>query len=141
MNNAIKKISSSIVLAGLLMSVSFSCHFFSMGIGEHSEMGQIFTKSVSFISTNDAHCCTSQNSAQVFSGQILAAKQTNQVLFLESILGFIFLLGIAFGLNLLDPQNSSRHLYYRDRSLFSHIYNYILKFLSQGILQPQIYNA
>jgi hypothetical protein len=130
-----------VVLAGILFNVSLFCHFFSMGMGEHSEMSQIFTKSASFISTNDAHCCTSQNSAQVFSDQILAAKQTNQVLFLESILGFVFLLGIAFGLNLLDSQNNSRYRYYKNRGLLSRLYNYILQFLSRGILQPQIYNA
>ncbi len=130
-----------IVLAGILFNVSLFCHFFSMGTGEHSEMSQVFTKSVSFISTNNVYCCTSHNSAQIFSDQVLAAKQTNQVLFLETILGFIFLLGIAFGLNLLDSQNNSRHRHYRDRGLLSRLYNYILQFLSRGILQPQIYNV
>ena len=130
-----------VVLAGILFNVSLFCHFFSMGMGEHSEMGQIFTKPASFISTNEAHCCTSQSSAQVFSDQILAAKQTNQVLFLESLLGFVFLLGIAFGLNLLDSQNTNRYLYYKDRGLLSRLYNYILQFLSRGILQPQVYNS
>ncbi|MFA5991777.1 MAG: hypothetical protein WC794_06050 [Candidatus Doudnabacteria bacterium] len=130
-----------VVLVGILFNVSFFCHFFSMGMGEHSEMGQVFTKSVSFISTNEAHCCTSQNSALVFSDQVLAAKSTNQILLLENVLGFIFLLGIAFNLNLLDSQNGSRYWYYRGRSLFARVYNYILQSLSRGILQPQIYNA
>ncbi len=130
-----------VVLAGILFNVSLFCHFFSMGMGEHSGMSQIFTKSVSFISTNEAHCCTSQSSAQVFSDQILAAKATNQVLFLESMMGFVLLLGIVFGLNFLNSQNSSRYRYSRGRNLLSRLYNYILQFLSRGILQPKIYNA
>ena len=112
-----------------------------MGMGEYSQMNQIFIKSVSFISTNGSPCCASQGSTRVFFDQILATKVTNQILIIESVLSFIFLLGVALDLNFLDSQNSSRYRYYSRRSLLSRIYNYILQFFSQGILQPKIYNA
>ncbi len=132
-----------VVLAGILFNVSFLCHFFSMGMDGHSEMGQVFAniKSVSLVSTDSAHCCTSQNSSQTFLNQILPAKPLSQSPFLESMLGFIFLLGAAYSLILFNSQNNSRHLYYRNWNLLSRVYNYILQSLSRGILQPQIYNA
>jgi hypothetical protein len=137
----IKNVIFFVVLAGILFNVSLFCHFFSMGTGDHSEMGQVFTKSISLISADGAHCCTSQNSGQAFFNQTLPAKPLSQALLIESMLGLILLLGATFGLKLLNPQNSSLYHYYRDRSLIARAYNYILQFLSRGILEPQIYNA
>ncbi len=140
-NQSIKNTILFVVLAGLLFNVSFFCHFFSMGMDGHSDMDKIFTKQLRFVSMNNSHCCTTQGSSQIISDQILTSKPINQTLLAESLLGFILLLVLVFDLKFLDSQNNSRYRYYRDRRLFSRLYNYILRFLSKGILQPKIYNA
>ncbi len=126
-------------LAGFLLSATFFCHFFSMN--DHMETGGNPFQSASTISDKTTPCCYSQNSSQIFLDKFSAVQPISQTLLAKTLVTFVLLAGLAYGFNLFDSRERSRYRYYRDKNFLSRFNNYILQFLSQGILQPKVYNV
>lgn len=108
-------------------------------MSDHAEMNAKLSQPVSF-SANSAPCCYSEVSLQMFLDKISTTQPLNQAL-LNIIVGVISLAGLIYALDLWDSRERSRYQYYRDKNLLSRFHNYILQFLSRGILQPRVYNA
>ncbi len=123
-----------IFLIGGLIS---SCHFFtpSMNMPSDNNMAAVLR----IDSPNSAACCQMANGHSKFQNfiaevvKIMLPANNNFVLNINFLLLFV-------GFLLIQKKIFSNY-FYDIRRMLSSIYNYLLQAFSQGILQPQIYNA
>ena len=132
-------LSSIVVLVALLMvsAVTF-CHFFAqqnMDMHASSDMAA----GMHFDSQNSPACCQMQSGHSPLQNTVAdiskkALPENANALFALSLIFF------AFSYLLVINKIFVSKLYYV-RHLFKNYYNFLIQIFSQGILQPQIYNA
>ncbi len=131
---------SSIVLLSVILlgSLITSCHFFAQSMDMHSS-NEIAAMQVHFDEQNNPVCCQMQSGQNPLQNTIADISKKA----LPGSASLLFSLSLMlFGLSYLLIANKVfvSKLYYIQH-LFRNCYNYLIQIFSQGILQPQIYNA
>lgn len=131
---------SSIILLSVLVvgSLITSCHFFVQSMDMHSS-NKMSGMIIHFDAQNNPVCCQMQSGHNPLQNTIADISKKA----LPGSASLLFSLSLLFfGLSYLLIVNKVfvSKLYYI-KHLFRNCYNYLIQIFSQGILQPQIYNA